>query len=155
MNTCRILLPCAAAALLFSGTAASACPNAGLNGTILSVNSEDLYTAQSYDAVAGGNVNNDLCEGNPARGYTTRQPDFTIRYDALRQRTLEFRTNSGCDSTLLVNLPDGGWRFDDDGNGNMDAKVRVARAPSGVYDVWVGRRDGPQSCAATLTMESF
>lgn len=137
------------------GSPAWACPDYRLNGQVVSLTSDQLYSPVTFERPAGGEVDIGPCPV-PGQGYVTRAPDFTIRYDRSgRNRDLEFRVDSACDSILLVNLPDGSWRFDDDSNGNMDARIRIGKAPDGTYDVWLGRLGSKEPCRASLTIETF
>ncbi|MFN7177383.1 MAG: hypothetical protein ACK4MX_10915, partial [Thermaurantiacus sp.] len=89
---------------------ALACPDYNLNGQVVSLTSDQLYSAVSFERPAGGEVDLGRC-AMPGQGFVTRAPDFTIRYDRSgKTRGLEFRVESACDSILLVNLPDGSWR---------------------------------------------
>jgi hypothetical protein len=77
-----------------------------------------------------------------------------MTYDAQsRGRALEFRVQGTCDTVLLVNGATAQWYFNDDDNGS-DPRIRIANAPSGQYDIWVGTF-GTQTCNAQLIVESF
>ena len=49
-------------------------------------------------------------------------------------------------TTRLVNLPDGSWLCDDDGDDDGDPLPEIAGAAAGLHDV----RDGGQTAEATL-----
>ncbi|SIT65938.1 serine protease Do [Ectothiorhodosinus mongolicus] len=142
-------------ALLFFAQSAWACPDFRLNGTALSYTASQLYSPQTVSAAAGGNVDLANCMSIPGLGHVMRAPDFTMSYHADRpMQRLEIRTNTGCDSILLVNLPNGTWLYDDDSNGALDAKISVFGPQPGTYDIWVGTRYGGY-CAGTMTLETF
>lgn len=148
-------------ALMLTAGAADACPDAAAWGQRFNVSGPDLYTPRTVDVVAGGQHNLASCNLNAANwsgsmsGYVIGSPDFSITVDKLAGYDLEFRVDSACDSVLLVNTANGTWFYDDDNNGNSDAKVRLpATQIDGVYDVWIGTFDGGQ-CNARLTVETF
>ncbi len=109
---------------------------------------------------AGGDL--DL-EGCPevrhlrAQGYVTIQPDLSLRLTANRnRRRIDVRVESACDAVLLVNEPDGRWRWDDDGNPEsaLDPAISADRARTGWWDVWVGRFGDPEPCRAQLIVSA-
>lgn len=51
---------------------------------------------------------------------------------------LQTLTGNNADVTLIVRTPDGRWFVDDDGAGNLRARVLIGGAPAGRYRVWVG-----------------
>lgn len=141
--------------LLFFAQSAWACPDFRLNGTQLSYTASQLYTPQTVSRIAGGNVDLANCMSIPGLGHVMQAPDFTMNYTADRpMQRLEIRTNTACDSILLVNLPNGTWLYDDDSNGALDAKIIVPAPQAGVYDIWVGTRFGG-FCQGTMTLETF
>jgi serine protease Do len=71
-------------------------------------------------------------------GWVSRAPDVKLQYNGNNSRTLFIYTASSSDVTLLVNMPDGSWRCDDDTGGNAQALLELVNAPSGLYDIWVG-----------------
>jgi hypothetical protein len=104
---------------------------------------------------AGGTVNLGNCSGEPGVGYVIHRPDVAITFDAgNRHRALEFRVSAACDTVLLVNDAAGSWHFIDDADGSQNPRLRLPRARSGRYDVWVGTY-GRNTCQATLTIETF
>jgi hypothetical protein len=150
----------AACAFVLGGLSASSawaqnCPDYALNGTRITISASDLYAPQSVKVQAGGEVSLDGCGSVPGSGRVSKRPDFTIQYNGGGKMRLEFRVNSECDAVLLVNRPNGEWLFDDDSNGNADPKISISAAPSGLYDVWVGRLGSTSLCNATLIMETF
>jgi len=145
---------------LFS-VAAKACPEIRLSGQELDYSSADLYQPHSFKVIAGGNINLDNCRiraNNPpptyATGFVVAAPDFELYYRHQRGYELEFRVVSDCDSVLLINTGAANWYFDDDDNGNLDARIRLSAPSSGWYDIWIGTYD-PSTCNATLTLETF
>lgn len=120
------------------------------------MSAEELSGRAHFDIEAGGPVDLSQCANIGRPGYVTLRPDFSLSLSANpRARRLEFRINSRCDSILMVQTPGRTVRIDDDSQGNLDGKLSVVSAQPGIYDVWVGRKDRPESCEATLTVEAF
>lgn len=69
--------------------------------------------------------------------WVANPPDFQVYYTA-GPFVLTFYVRSDADTTLLINLPDGTWVADDDGDGFPNPKLSFARPQSGRYDIWVG-----------------
>ena len=134
---------------------AMACPDVSQNGKALAYTSDELYSAKTHKVLAGGGVDLAGCMSLPGYGYVMTAPDFTLTFSANADgRELEFRLDTECDSILMVNDASGNWHYDDDSNGSLDAKIRLGKAPAGVYDVWVGTRYSG-NCNASLVIETF
>ena len=134
---------------------AAACPDFNLAGRDLFYSSDDLYSPQTFEVVAGGPVDLGLCSELPGQGYVMDAPDFKLNFSGnSAARELEIRVDSNCDSILLLNDTSGTWHHDDDSNGSLDAKIRLPKAVNGVYDIWVGTLT-TDTCDATLTLETF
>ncbi len=71
-------------------------------------------------------------------GRVANAPDVKLYYSGNDARTLYIYATSGSDVTLLVNMPNGSWRCDDDGLGGNNPLLVIPNAPSGRYDIWVG-----------------
>ncbi len=80
--------------------------------------------------------------------WVARAPDFKLFYTAGNFR-LTIRAVSKADTTLLVNLPNGTFIADDDGDGFPNPRLRFANPQSGRYDIWVGTL-GENTAPATL-----
>lgn len=85
---------------------------------------------------AGGSIEVD--KGRCSYGYVANAPDVDLYYTTSGGSNLYIYVRSGEDTTLLINTPDGSWRCDDDGLGDMNPVVIFRNAPSGLYDIWVG-----------------
>ena len=134
---------------------AATCPDFNLAGRDLFYSSDDLYSPQTFEVVAGGPVDLGLCSELPGQGYVMDAPDFKLNFSGnSAARELEIRVDSNCDSILLLNDTSGTWHHDDDSNGSLDAKIRLPKAVNGVYDIWVGTLT-TDTCDATLTLETF
>lgn len=141
-------------AFALPATASAACPSYANSGAPLSYTAESAYMPQATRVVAGGNIDLSQCGEVPGVGFVVESPDFTMMYDALTLgRALELRVTGDCDTVLLVNTAQGEWVFNDDTNG-LNPAVRIANAPSGQYDIWVGTL-GSDTCDAQLEVETF
>ncbi|MCC5972048.1 MAG: hypothetical protein JJU15_19085 [Pararhodobacter sp.] len=135
--------------------AAQQCPDWRQNGTTISIDAETAWAPQRYPVQAGGPLNLGMCNTISGAGHVTVAPSFTITYDARSTGyDLDFRIESQCDTVMLINDAGAGWHFNDDEDGTLNARLRLADAPSGIYDVWVGTY-GAQTCQATLVLETF
>lgn len=146
-----------AAALCVAGGAAAAqqCPDWQLNGVPITTDAEAAWVPQQYPMFAGGTIDLSQCTATGGVGRVTAAPSFSITYDARNLgRDLEFRVVSECDTTLLINDAGAQWQFSDDADGTLAPRLRLAGAPSGRYDIWVGSYSG-QSCQATLIAETY
>lgn len=152
----------AAAAFAVSTTAAAACPDYNLWGNqVYEMTGAQLYSPRAMSVQAGGNINLERCRirsrnwNGAMPGYVISAPDFSITVRGLTGYQIEFRTVSNCDTVLLINTAGANWYFDDDDNGNADAKIRLTQpSGDGIYDVWVGTYDGSY-CDAQLIVETF
>ncbi len=143
------LLSCASGAVL------AGCPDYAQSGEEHEFSAESAYSAKTYTIQAGGNVDLSDCAKMPGEGWVTEAPDFTFKLTSNpNQRAIEFKVTSKCDSVLLINTPTSKWQFDDDSNGALDPKVRIAAATTGYYDIWIGNVEKGY-CDATLKVETF
>jgi hypothetical protein len=139
----------------FTDPAEAACPGVNDGGAKLRFTSTQLARPHATAVVAGGSIDIGYCAEVPGVGYVAHDPDFNVYYDRNDpNRDLEFRTESNCDTVLLVNTGDGNWFYDDDGASNGNARIRLAGPSAGRYDVWVGTY-GEATCNARLIVESF
>lgn len=145
----------AAFSLAAVGTAAAQqCPEWQLGGVPISTDAEAAWAPQQFPMYAGGAMNLSECQSVPGTGYTTPAPSFSLSYDDRGLgRDLEFRIQSDCDTTLLINDATANWSFNDDSIG-LNAALRLTAPRSGRYDIWIGTWS-PQACQATLIIESF
>jgi hypothetical protein len=142
-------------------TAASACPNPNLadNYGTYAATGAQLYEKQSYNLQAGGDQRITDCSNVRPRtdrgdGYVTSSPDFSFSLSGMGRYTLILSVISQCDSVLLINTGSTSWYYDDDDNGNADARISLTRPANGRIDVWVGTYDGTL-CDAQLSLETF
>ncbi|ABI66879.1 peptidase S1 and S6, chymotrypsin/Hap [Maricaulis maris MCS10] len=133
------------AAAAFAGLAAaqdySLSPNFGT--TSLSAGfAPDPY---GVSIVAGGSVN---ASNVGCAGMISNAPDVRLQWSGGR---ITIGAESGSDTTLVVNAPDGSWYCADDVNGFDPA---IALSGSGQYDIWVGVFGGG-TANATLYFTEF
>ena len=139
-------------------TAAIACPNTNLYGDTYELNGADLYNPQTVSLIAGGDQQISGCGikfgSDRGTGYVTVEPDFSLNLSGMQNYALEISVISQCDSILLINTGSVNWFYDDDDNGNLDAKITLTRPSNGWLDIWVGTHNGAL-CDAELTLETF
>ena len=139
--------------------AAYACPNWNNNPTYgaYDLSLSQLRAGQALELTAGGSINWNDCQHirvgtDDGPGFFEAAPDVRFFVNNVEGRRLTISTNSACDSTLLINTQSASWFYDDDDNGNADAKIVLTRPLSGQIDVWVGTYDG-QYCDARVSIQ--
>ncbi|HGG06100.1 MAG TPA: hypothetical protein ENK28_11640 [Aliiroseovarius sp.] len=135
-----------------------ACPNYNLYGDTYELTGRSMYNTQSVNVRAGGDQSITGCGirfgSDRGRGYVTQAPDFSLKLSGMGGYKLSVSVVSKCDSILLINTGAANWFYDDDDNGNLDAKIVLTRPSNGWLDIWVGTHDG-SVCDATLYLETF
>lgn len=151
----------AAIAASLATTAAEACPDWRQNGSVGRFSGDDLYSPRQFRITAGGPSQLSRCKSiygslrsDRGEGFFTVAPDFTLETPGMQGYRLVISVVSRCDSALLINTPAGNWYYDDDDNGNLDAKIELTSPSSGILDIWVGTHDG-EYCDAVLQLETF
>lgn len=88
-------------------------------------------------------------------GFVTATPDYILRTSAPSSLNISFTSSqpavavSPTDTTLVVNTASGGWQCNDDTDG-ANPRVRIAAAPPGQYDIWVGAYQAGTNTRGTL-----
>jgi hypothetical protein len=95
---------------------------------------------------AGGSIS--VNRGNCSYGKVASSPDVDLYWNGSGS-TLYIFVVAGEDTTLLVNTPSANWRCDDDSFGDRDPILLIPKAPSGLYNIWVGTY-GSDMISATL-----
>ena len=135
-----------------------ACPDYNLYGQTYELTGRSMYNEQSVSVRAGGDNSILGCGirfgSDRGRGYVTQAPDFSLNLSGMGGYKLSISVVSQCDSILLINTGAANWYYDDDDNGNLDAKIILTRPSNGWMDIWVGTHDG-SVCDATLYLETF
>lgn len=83
------------------------------------------------------------------RGYITDAPDVRLYYEA-GSLPLIISVDSGADTTLVVNTPDGEFHCDDDSGQGTNPSIRFSRPLEGRYEIWVGTYSATASQPARL-----
>lgn len=150
----------AAFCLFGAPTVAVACPDYSIWGNeSYEASGAQLRQRRDFSVVAGGENYIWNCRGiNPGTdqgaGYFTTQPDFSFDLSGMNGLRLVISVVSRCDSALLINTGNVNWFYDDDDNGNLDARITLTRPSNGIIDIWVGTYDG-EYCDAVLSLETF
>ncbi len=116
-----------------------------------------LPDPEAIEVEAGGPIQASMAveDGVTAIGYCTgditREPTYELTWRGGEDAPLFISAISDDDTTLVVNGPDGAWMCDDDGGSGVNPLLTVENAPSGVYDIYVGRFFGDgETSPATL-----
>lgn len=90
--------------------------------------------------------------GGSCSGYIADAPDYRLRYDA-GSSPLIISVESGSDTTLIINAPDGSYYCDDDSGNGTNPSVRFAKPASGRYEIWIGTyaSSSPQSAELNIS----
>lgn len=156
----RPLLCAAFVAGVAVASPAAACPNYDLPAVAAyRASGDELYTQRSFPVTAGGDYDLSRCRNvrpqtDRGRGFVTANPDFSFELSGMGRYQLVISVISQCDSVLLINTGSASWYYDDDDNGNLDAKISLTRPANGRVDIWVGTQNG-SACDATLYLETF
>lgn len=142
----RTLLTAAVAASAFA--VAAEAQNFGLNPNYGSVSLSGGFTPDPYvvNLQAGGSVS---ASNVGCSGYISNAPDFRL-YFSPGSLPLIISANSGSDTTLVINTPNGGWVCDDDGGNGLNPSVRFNNPQGGQYDIWVGTYSSGSLAGAQL-----
>lgn len=132
-------------------TGAVAAQDFGLNPSYGSVSMSAGFTPDPYtvNLQSGGSIDASRSIGGSCRGYVASAPDFRVQYSA-GSFPFILSVNSGADTTLVVNGPDGRWYCDDDGGNGLNPSLRFGSPMSGQYDIWVGTYASASMQSATL-----
>lgn len=130
-------------------------PTAGQGSVVLDFTAPPLFEHHTLTAPfrpdpfgitvrAGGNQNiSDANVFDPTGGACTgfvnaQQPDIAITYYS-RGTPLLMSVVSDADTTLIVNMPDGTWRCNDDATGStLNPRLYFPDGQSGRYNIWIG-----------------
>ncbi len=145
----------AVAALMLAGASAPAmAQNANLNANYGNLTLRTGFTPdpQIVNVTSGGNI--DVSQNvNNCVGMISAAPDVQLTF-AAGSLPLAISVNSGADTTLVINGPDGRWYCDDDSGGGVNPSLVFQNPGSGVYDIWVGAYGG-SSAAAQLSISEL
>ncbi|MDO1558367.1 peptidase S1 [Brevundimonas sp. 2R-24] len=144
-------LTAAAAILACAAPVAAQDTNADPNYGTMSLSAGFPNDPRVVSLRAGG----DIPASNAASGcsgFITNAPDVRLNYTGgTGVLPLIISVDSGSDTTLIVNAPDGRWYCDDDGGVNgMNPAVRFNNPRGGRYEIWVGTYRAGSSQPARL-----
>ena len=129
-------------------------PSAAANYGVLTLRSGFTPDPQVVSMRAGGSVSARNVADN-CRGFIARSPDLELSYSA-GSLPLVISVDSGSDTTLVVNGPDGRWYCDDDGGNNgSNPALRWNNPGSGTYDIWVGTYSSGVSQPSSLNISEI
>lgn len=137
-----------------AGTAAWACPDVALSNAAVGYDAAAFAQVQTISLTAVGAHALQSCDlGAIGFGRFPAAPDHSFVVADTMAQDLVLAVTSDCDASLLVHTADGQWRFNDDGNGNLDPRLTLAAGPAldGTVDIWVGSF-GDEACPATLQL---
>lgn len=127
----------AAACVLAVLPAAAQNFNADPNYGVINLRAGFTPDPQVIGLRSGGQINAQSISSN-CRGFISNAPDVRLVYSS-GNYPLIISVNSGADTTLVVNAPDGRWYCDDDGgNEGLNPSIRFNSPSSGRYEIWVG-----------------
>lgn len=152
--TIRTILAASVAIVAVAGVSAAQdfSLNPSFGQTTLSAGfAPDPYTVQ---ITAGGNIDASASLGGECRGMIANAPDYRLNYNA-GSLPLYIGAQSGADTTIVINAPDGSWYCNDDSNG-LNPMVSWGSPMSGQYDIWIGTYgSGSGMASATLTISEL
>lgn len=135
---------------------AAACPSFAVPGELYAATGDQLYTPTSLTVQAGGNLDISGCNVGGI-GFTNEVPHISVNLSGMEAYgRLEVEVEAQCDTTLLVNTPNGQWVFDDDSRGNFQPLLNLpsSAAMNGRIDIWVGTYNG-SACPARIELETW
>ncbi len=101
---------------------------------------------------SGGAVNSNYLGGD-CSGFVSEAPDYRVSWNGTTSKIafyFEAKT-AGQDATILVNLPDGSWRCNDDiSSDELNPMVIIENPATGQYDIWVGSYETGKFIEGTL-----
>lgn len=143
-------------AALTAASAAMACPDYNLPSSFGSIYLQEGFDPDPYvrNITAGGRYSLAGCFGSDQyTGSVASKPDFDFQYSTSGTYNLTITVQSGYDTMLLVNDPNGDWFFDDDSGGGaagVDPMITFTNPLNGVYDIWIGSFDGGRGLPGQL-----
>jgi hypothetical protein len=105
--------------------------------------------------LSGGPFNAQAQEGIPSQctGFVSGNPDFRVNMTTDDWSLLRIFAASEGDTTLIVQLPNGNWRCNDDGGASaypLSPIVDIQNPEEGAYNIWVGSFVGDELIGAYL-----
>jgi hypothetical protein len=93
----------------------------------------------TVDVTSGGSIDAAYLDAIGCRGYGARAPDFRLRWEGSGGllRFFFVPDETGRDTGMVVNAPDGSWNCNDDSYATLNPTVDFAESREGQYDIWV------------------
>ena len=141
------------------------CPEVRNPAPWLSMARDDLTSAITLQRQAGGPTALAGCNAlnlSSPTGYISGSPQLVFNYDnqgvrgngnRLRIRLEDNNNGRTCDTTLLIQDPNGQWWFNDDQNG-WNAGLNLGNAVSGAYRVFIGTY-GTTTCNSRISFTAY
>ncbi len=89
------------------------------------------------EITSGGSVDVSYL-GSGCAGFASSQPDIRVNWDGFGFLRIFFVSDSGEDTTLIINGAESSWNCNDDSFETVHPSVDYDDAGSGQYDIWVG-----------------
>jgi hypothetical protein len=147
----RILAALSVMASLAAG-GAMACPNwqAAPSFGQISLNAGFLPDPYVRNITAGGRYDLAGCFGSYGwGGSVAARPDFDLYWNG-SSAALTIAVESGHDTVLLINAPDGQWYYSDDDWGGTNPAITFSNPQQGLYDIWIGAWSGGRGLPGRL-----
>jgi hypothetical protein len=141
----------AVAATAIAGAAAEACPNWQASPSFGQISLSAGFLPDPYvrNITAGGRYDLAGCFGSYGwGGSVASRPDFDLYWSG-SSGALTIGVNSGSDTVLLINAPDGQWYYSDDDAG-VNPAITFANPQQGLYDIWIGAWNGGRGIPGQL-----
>lgn len=141
--------------LLMAPVVAVACPNWQGQPHFGQVNLNSGFLPDPYivNVTAGGANAISRCINGGWAGYVSTRPDFDLYWNGGASQ-LTIAAESGADTVLLINDPNGNWHWSDDYRG-LNPAVTFRNPLQGLYDIWVGTYDGRRGQGARLVITEY
>lgn len=150
------ILASAAVALALVAVPAAAQPNIHASPHFGTANLAAGFGNDPFNvSVVSGGSYNAANIGGHCRGYISSAPDYRLNFSAGGSLPLIISVNSGTDTTLVINAPDGRWYCDDDSGQGTNPSIRFGSPMSGRYEIWVGTYGSSGNASATLRISEM
>ena len=141
----------AAAIVMATAAPALACPNWEASPTFGQIDLNAGFMPDPYvrNITAGGRYDLAGCFNSASwGGAVASRPDFDLYWNGSTS-ALTIAVNSGHDTVLLVNAPDGQFYYADDSSGR-NPTLTFPNPQSGLYDIWIGAYNGARGLPGQL-----
>ena len=151
----RYITSVAVAATFLAAAPVLACPEWSASPNYGSVNlaAGFLPDPHTVSLEAGGDQSLAACLGGGFLGYATSAPDYDLYWSGTSGQ-LTIAVESGIDTVLLVNDPNGNWMFNDDYR-TLDAGIVISNPLPGLYNIWVGTYEAGSIPPARLVITEY